>query len=362
MNRILSAPGKFVLGNGEIGQLARYVESFGSPIVLVAHPDDAARVSDSLAKVEAEGIKLIRSEFGGECTRAEIERAQSACRKNGAKAVAGLGGGKAIDTAKAAAHYEGLPSVIIPTIAATDAPCSKLAVVYNEDHVQVEALVFPKNPDLVLADSGVIAKAPARFLVAGMGDAYATYYEGRACLRSGALNYNKGGNTLTAMAIAAECLRILLEDGEEALLACRAHTVTPALENIIEANVLLSGIGFESAGLSAAHAVHGGFTELAETHGAMHGEKVAVGTLVQLILENGPKEELLQALRFYKTVGLPTNLGAIGITDPAPEKLRRVAARCTKPASIMHNMPFTVTEDMVYDALVYVNSLDMLTM
>jgi glycerol dehydrogenase len=92
----------------------------------------------------------------------------------------------------------------------------------------------------------------------------------------------------------------------------------------------------------------------------MHGEKVAVGTLIQLILENGPKEELLQALRFYKTVGLPTSLGEIGITDPTPEKLHKVATRCVQPASTMHNMPFLVTEDMVYDALIYINSLDKL--
>ena len=360
MNRILSAPGKFVIGNGEIGCLAHYVETYGSPIVVVAHPDDFSRVSEALSKVEAEGIKLIHAKFGGECTRAEIEQVQAVCRQNKAKAVAGLGGGKAIDTAKAAAHYENLPSIIIPTIAATDAPCSKLAVLYNEEHVLVEALVLPKNPDLVLVDSGVIAKAPERFLVAGMGDAYATYYEGRACLRSSSMNYNNGGNTCAAMILSQECLRILLEDGEKALLACRAHVVTPALENIIEANVLLSGVGFESAGLAAAHAVHGGFTELHETHGAMHGEKVAVGLLIQLILENGPDEELLQALRFYKTVGLPTSLKQIGITDPAPEKLRKVAARCVKPKSIMHNMPFPVTEDMVYDALLYVDSLDSL--
>jgi glycerol dehydrogenase len=160
--------------------------------------------------------------------------------------------------------------------------------------------------------------------------------------------------------LAEKCLHILLEDGEKALMACRAHVVTPALENIIEANVLLSGIGFESVGLAAAHAVHGGFTELKETHSSMHGEKVAVGTLVQLIMENCPEEEMVQTLKFYKAVGLPTTLGQIGISAPYEEKLHKVAARCVKPGSIMHNMPFPVTEDMIYDALLFVDFLDKL--
>lgn len=141
-----------------------------------------------------------------------------------------------------------------------------------------------------------LKQAPVRFLVAGMGDAYATYYEGRACMRSSALNYNKAAST-------------------------RAKVVTPALENIIEANVLLSGIGFESVGLAAAHSIHGGLTELPETHGAMHGEKVAIGTLVQLIMENAPMKEMVQTLNYYKMTGLPTKLSDIGISEATEEKL-----------------------------------------
>ena len=359
MNRILSAPGKFIVGNGEIGNLAQYAKSFGSPLTLVAHPDDAARVSASLKKIEAEGVKLIPFGFKGECTFAEIDRAVTLCRDNDSKAVIGLGGGKAIDTAKATAQKCFLPSIIIPTIVSNDAPCSRLAVVYTEDHVWAETLVLPGNPDLVLVDSGVIANAPERALVAGMGDAYATYYEARACMRSGALNVNSGGSTRAAMVLAEECRRILLEDGKEALLACRNHSVVPALENVIEANVLLSGIGFESVGLAAAHGMEGAFTLFPETHSFMHGEKVAVGTLIQLLLEKAPDEELVTTPNFYKSVGLPTSLAQIGITDYSPERFRDLASRIIAHAgNPIHNMPFKVTEDMIFDAIMQVNNLD----
>ena len=361
MNHILSAPRKFIVGNGELGNLAQYVKPYGSPLVLIAHPDDAKRVSASLEKIEADGIKLIRFDFKGECTFNEIDSAVKLCQDNTAKAVIGLGGGKAIDTAKAAAEKISLPAIIVPTIVSNDAPCSKLAVVYKEDHAWAETLTLTVNPELVLIDSGVIANAPERTLIAGMGDAYATYYEARACVRSGTLNFNNGGSTRAAMVLAKECRRILLKEGKKALLACRNHSVVPALENIIEANVLLSGIGFESVGLAVAHGIDGAFTLLPETHSCMHGEKVAIGTLIQLILENAPDKELITTLRFYKSVGLPTNLEQIGITGNSPERLRDLANRIADYAeSPIHHMPFKITGAMLFDAIMYVNCLDKL--
>jgi glycerol dehydrogenase len=194
-----------------------------------------------------------------------------------------------------------------------------------------------------------------------MGDAYATYYEARACMRSGALNSNNGSSTIAAFVLAEECRRILLKDGQRALLACRNHFVTPALENIIEANVLLSGIGFESVGLAAAHGIDGAFTLLEETHSYMHGEKVAIGTLIQLIMENAPDEELITTLKFYKSIGLPTSLAQIGITEVSPARFKDLAQRMADyTESPIHNMPFKVTADIIYNSIMYVNCLDKL--
>ena len=351
-------PGKFVIGDGEIGRLAQYVSVYGSPLMLVAHRDDAQRVKDSLDKVRADGIKVIESDFAGEATRGESMRIGRMCTEEGCKAVVGLGGGKAIDIAKLVAHENSLPAVIVPTIASNDAPCSKLSVLYHEDHSYSETVTFPLNPDVVVVDSGVIARAPVRFLVAGIGDAFATYYEGRACMRSGAKNYNGGLATNAAFAMAELCNDILLEDGIKAVHACRANLVTRALENVIEANILLSGIGFESVGLAVSHALAAGFTHLPETKNTMHGEAVALGTLVQLILENIPDDEFKEVLDFYRAVGLPTSLKDIGLTEVTDEKLRLVSSGVSNPTSCIHNVPFKLDEAMVVSALSYVNVLD----
>src|SRR5699024_12418424 len=98
--------------------------------------------------------------------------------------------------------------------------------------------------------------------------------------------------TIAAKAIAEKCEQVLFEYGHLAYESVKAKVVTPALEYIVEANTLLSGLGFESGGLSAAHAVHNGFTALdGDIHKLSHGEKVAFGTLVQLALEDRSLEE-----------------------------------------------------------------------
>ena len=232
--------------------------------------------------------------------------------------VIGIGGGKIFDTAKAVAYYAGTPVFICPTIASTDAPCSALSVVYTEEGIFEKYLFLPANPNLVLMDTDIITKSPVRLTVAGMGDALATYFEARACKRSGATSCAGGKTTEAAMALAKLCFDTLMEEGVKAKIALEAGVCTPAVEKVIEANTLLSGIGFESAGLAGAHAIHNGFTVLEECHHMYHGEKVAFGTLTQLVLENVPEEELEDIILWCIEVGLPVTLAELGagnVTD-----------------------------------------------
>ena len=158
-------------------------------------------------------------------------------------------------------------------------------------------------------------------------------------------------STSSALALAKLCYETLLEDGADALRAVQAQVVTPGLERLVEANTLLSGLGFESSGLAAAHAVHNGLTAAPATHAYFHGEKVAYGLLVQLVLEGQPRPVLEQVLHFAAEVGLPVTLADVGLSDLPGELLRQVAARATAKGETIHNEPFEVRPDMVADAV-----------
>jgi glycerol dehydrogenase len=349
MKKVLISPSKYVQDNGALADLGEYVAAFGKKALLVASDDDRSRVQSILDEsVKKNPFELIVGGFGGECTSEEVDRLIALCNEKDCDVVIGLGGGKSLDTAKSVSHSKEIPVITVPTIASTDAPCSSLSVVYNERGEFVEYRFYRSNPDLVLVDTGIIAKAPVRFLVAGMGDALSTYFEARACERAFANNIPGGKSTKLAVAAAKLCYDTLLEDSLKAMAACEAGVVTQALENIIEANTLLSGMGFESSGLAAAHAIHNGLTALEETHHCWHGEKVSFGTIVHLVLENAPEEELIEVLEYCWSVGLPTSLGDLGVKEVTYEKVEAVAKLACAEGETIHNMPFKVeVEDVI---------------
>jgi glycerol dehydrogenase len=346
----LTSPSKFILGKGAIELLGNYVQNFGKTALLISHSDDSARVKKEL-DIALKDTNCIYAGFNGESSKKEIARIEEILKKESIDVIIGLGGGKSLDTAKAVADNTNKPVIIVPTIASTDAPTSALAIIYSEDGVFEEYMFLKKNPDIVLVDSGVIAKAPVRFLISGMGDALATYFEARACQQSCALNMSGGQSTKAAFAIAKTCYETLMEDSFKAKASCEAGVVTKSLENIIEANILLSGLGFESSGLAAAHAIHDGLTMLDETHSYYHGEKVSFGVIVQLVLENAPHEELLSVIEYCKKLGLPKSLKDFGITNLDDERLMKVAIEACSEKDTMSNMPFIVTTEDVCAAI-----------
>ena len=349
-------PGKYIQGEGVLDELPRLIRLLGKTGLILASPTVRSRILAARTQ-ELAAEKIAIEAFHGECCEKELARLEKIISHNKIDILVGMGGGKTIDTAKVASDRAGIPVIIVPTIASTDAPCSGCAVIYSEDGVFDSVYYQKMNPQVVLVDTRVIADAPTRFLVSGMGDALATWFEARSCERTKSKNECGGLSTMTGLNLAKLCYDTLLTYGSAAKLASEKHIVTPALNHIVEANILLSGIGFESSGLAAAHSIHNGLTALEETHAFYHGEKVAFGVLTGLHLTDAAPAEIATVLSFCKETGLPTTLADIGLEDNDKAKLLKAAEKACAPAEGIHHEAGVITPEKVLNAMIAADTM-----
>lgn len=352
MLNVFCSPSRYVQGpraTDELGDQMRKIGLEGPAYILAsgrAINELSARWQGGLS---AAGIEFIIGEFAGECSDSEIDLHVG--RADGCAVIVGVGGGKTLDTSRAVAGTLGVAAVNCPTLASSDAPCSALSVVYDAHGVFERLVFYPRNPALVLVDTSLVAAAPTRYLVSGMGDALATWYEARTVIEAHRPNQVHGGTTLAGGALARLCCQTLYADGPAALAAVAAGAVTPALERIVEANTLLSGLGFESGGLAIAHSVHNGLTTAPATHSFLHGEKVSFGLVVQLVVEGRPTDELDEVIHFCRVIGLPTTLADLRLRADDLATLQTVAERTVAVGETAHNEPFEVTADKILDGI-----------
>ena len=338
-------PARYLQGPGAINLLPEWIGKLGTKALIVAGGTAFRELVPNLETREVRNF-LVET-FNGECTVNEINRITEVAKAGRCDVVVALGGGKVIDTVKAVANELDAKTIIVPTIASNDAPCSAISVVYTESGSFDHVIHLSQNPNLVLLDSEIIAKAPVRLLVAGMGDALSTWFEADACYNSGSPNEADGRCTLSALTLARLCYDTILKFGVEGAESCKLKVVTPALERVIEANTLMSGLGFESAGLASAHSIHNGLTQLPSTHAYFHGEKVAFGVLAGLFLANRPVSLIDEVYAFCRSVGLPVTLAQIGIIDPTDDDLEKIAVATCAPAESIWHEPSQINPERV---------------
>lgn len=360
MSRMLLSPGRYVQGAGAIREIGLHASRIGTCALVIGGKTALTlcgeEIRSSLAQKE---IPCFQECFQGVSSQLEIRRLTGIASANRADIIIALGGGASIDAGKAVSHEMNVPVIVIPTVISTDAPCSALSVIYNEAGVFERYLFLRKNPDCVLVDTTLVAQSPARFLVAGMGDALATFWESDTCFRSGKPNPLTGGAlpTLATRALARLCYETLLESGLQAKLAVERKVVTPAVEAIVEANTLLSGLSSENGGHAGAHSIHNGLTALTSTKNRLHGEKVAFGVIAQLVLEGRPKSSIKEVQDFCISVGLPLCLQDLDIIDPSSGDIRQVAEATVAGGETIHSTWFHVTADMVEAAILTADAL-----
>ncbi len=354
--RKIILPSKYLQGPGVLNQLGTYVKQYGErPYVVAGRTSFSkvrARVQSSLL---AAGVPLAgHDDTVTESTKAKIEDIAAKAEELDVDIVIGCGGGKAVDTAKGVGEKLRAPVICVPTQCATNADQMADVVVFSEDHRFVEDMYLSRAPVLVLVDTEVVARAPPQYLVQGMGDALACAFEKPAYAKT--QRATKAGELATnaALEVNMKCFSTLMAHGIQAKKDVEAGRITESVEAIVEAIKLQSGFGFGGGGCAAAHAVHNGFTIIPGIR-RKHGEIVAFGTLVQMVLEKRPEGEIERVMRWCKTVGLPTRLDEIGAIDR--KRLPEIAEKACDPVDSMSSMPFPVSPMMVVEAIEEVDRL-----
>jgi glycerol dehydrogenase len=357
--RVFLSPARYVQGPGVIRGVGRYLSLIKARRAALLMTQRGIR-SDGGALLEGlreAGVEAVPCTFHGECSLEEIAAHVAALKTERIDCVIAAGGGKCIDAGKAIAFRLDRPSVIVPTLASNDAPCSALSVIYTPGGVSSGVEFYPQSPAIVVVDTAIVARAPERYLVAGMGDAMATWYEADVCRRNPAAATTVGARpTIASCAIGEACAHNLFEHGRAAADSVASGAVSDALETVVEANTLLSGLGFESGGLAAAHGVAQSLTAIPKVYANhLHGEMVAIGTLAQLMMESRP-EEATRVAEFFAKVGLPVHLGQISL-DAADKAALDTIVEGTLGFPFVGNMPMAVSADLVRSSVLVAHRL-----
>jgi len=307
---------------------------------------------------ETPEIELIYDKFNGECTYDEAKRIANLAKQEQAQAIISIGGGKNNDCVKMAGNYYDHITAMLPTLAATCAAWTPVCVMYNDLGEMVDFPILNKATDILLVDPSIILDSPKAYLVAGIGDTLAKWYESDVIIR-------QLSETNSAIRLAHYNARLCYENiiaySQDALAALDAGILNTAFTTIVETNIMISGLvggfGNQYARTAAAHSIHDALTLLPQTHTVLHGNKVAYGLLVQLLLENRP-EEVQKLIPFYLQIGLPIALKDINLANVTQTALHTMAERATIPEEDIHLLPEKVTVETLLEAIAELNEIE----
>ncbi|WP_204139664.1 iron-containing alcohol dehydrogenase family protein [Halomicronema sp. CCY15110] len=356
---LMIAPAQVSRGTGILPHMGAAIAALGTRPLVIGGERSLAQAEPWLTPA-LQDLTTATATYGADCSEATLARLSDAIAAHQADLIIGVGGGKALDTAKLAAHQAQLPVVTIPTSAATCAAWTALSNVYSEAGAFLYDVALARCPDLLILDYDLVATAPQRTLIAGIGDALAKWYEG---------SVSSGDSDQTLIIAAVQQARVLRDLLLQKTPAALAEPGGAVWREVVDACVLLAGVmgglGGAQCRTVAAHAVHNGLTHLAESHGILHGEKVAYGILVQLRLEEIAQQSSLaytsrqQLMQFYQAIGLPQTLADMGLGDVRVSDLQRAADITCRPQSDIHHLPFSVTPAALMGALVTTTTEEM---
>jgi glycerol dehydrogenase-like iron-containing ADH family enzyme len=350
MSTHLLSPVRTVIGPGAWRKALPWIAELGHR-AFVLGGEAALEVAAPVLQVLAACLDDVRIKtFRGECTDASIDSAAQAAL--GYDFILAVGGGKVIDTAKAAAVDNGIPCVTLPTSPATCAAYTPLSIVHTEGGAYVESRRLPRPVAVLVVDPNLMIDAPMRLLSSGCIDALARTWDTRLAVRV---------RIPTAMAglSVSICNRywdnILWKRSADAIDAHHKGQVTDAFTQVVEVCIIGAGLagqlGARSFGRSFSHAMGYALSDHVDCSQVLHGEAVGLGILIQCALDPETEITLTDMLVYFEELGAPTRFSELGIHDVAGASGRMLALETYELLDHETSVPFSVTVEDIHRAM-----------
>jgi glycerol dehydrogenase len=326
--KIFGSPARYYQGPGALDLLPRICADVGGKPAIVIDGDVLGIVGERLRTLLKDVPHLLLP-FSGEVTVRHLNDLGGTAQADRADMIVGIGGGKALDAAKGVALRCGLRFISVPTVASNDGPIGMALAVYDDEHRIAAIEAMPRNPEAVIVDTQLIAGAPAHFLRCGIGDALAKKFEAEASVKDGGSSAHHAPQLRTGLYIADGCYRTIREHGVAAMAVAGSGVPNDAFEAVVEANILMAGLGFENGGLGLAHGLTRGLVRTPSVDQAPHGFHVAYGLLVQFTVEGRSAAFIDDIEGFYREIGLPCSLANLGLSNVTQEQIEAIATYTT---------------------------------
>ena len=218
----------------------------------------------------------------------------------------GIGGGKSIDAAKYLAAKKSKIFISVPTAASHDGISSPFASLkgFNKP-TSIKAV----PPTVIVADINVISRAPPRLLKAGVGDLVGKLTAVKDWQLAHRLRGEYYGEYAAQLALlsAKHVLRY-----PELIASCNPEGVRIVVEALISSGVAMCIAGSSRPASGSEH-LFSHALDLIAPKPALHGEQVAIGTIMMLYLYGDPRWRRVK--NTLKKIGLPVTAKELGIPD-----------------------------------------------
>lgn len=292
----------------------------------------AMESANHLIKESLEGSESrILGEFvyGKDSTETNIRRLCQNKQIQEADLIFAVGGGKAIDTSKVVADRLNKTCFSFPTICSNCSAATAIAVVYNDDGSFSHYEADIKAPDYIFINTDILAKAPAVYMWAGIGDGISKEAEVLYAMKGQKLNHV----AKLGRAIAKSCEKPFLKYGEKAVKDCKNNVNSRAIEEVAMDIFVNTGnvsnltnqkdFYYNS---SLAHAFYNASCSIKRKGHFEHGEVVAFGVMVLHAYAQNDKE-LEKIGKFNKKLKLPTKLSDLNLGYEDLDKIANEAMK-----------------------------------